>query len=243
MKPFKFKGERILEWRRVQADAARGEFLRAAETAREALRAADDADAAVSAAIDNADQAVRQATDVVTFERHRIWIGKEQRRADGCRRTYRERQAVADEKAAALQVANRHVKVMERLRERARRRYQDLERQLEMKALDELATMQYARRRAEEGVDVAVDPLSGTTNDTPVVLAEGSRSTNIDKDAFLTLLVTQLKNQDPTNPQSNEQFIAQLATFSSLEQLTQINDGVTKMAKVFDLATVTKTTA
>jgi flagellar basal-body rod modification protein FlgD len=90
---------------------------------------------------------------------------------------------------------------------------------------------------------VAVDPVSGTNNDTPTVLPEGSRSTNIDKDAFLTLLVTQLKNQDPTNPQSNEEFIVQLATFSSLEQLTQINDGVAKMAKFFELSTDNDTAA
>ncbi len=82
---------------------------------------------------------------------------------------------------------------------------------------------------------MAVNPTSGTNSDIPALLPAGSRSTNIDKDAFLTLLVTQLKNQDPTNPQSNEEFIAQLATFSSLEQLTQINDGVTKMAEFFDL--------
>ncbi len=82
---------------------------------------------------------------------------------------------------------------------------------------------------------MAVNPASGTNNDTTAVLPAGSRSTNIDKDAFLTLLVTQLKNQDPTNPQSNEEFIAQLATFSSLEQLTQINEGITKMAAFFEL--------
>ena len=153
MKPFKFKGERILEWRRVQADAARGEFLRAAETAREALRVAEQAESAAADAARNGDHAVRHATDVTTIERHRIWIGREQRRADGLRRTYLERQAVADQKSVALQAANRHVKVMERLRERAQRRHRDLERQLEMKALDELATMQYARRRAEQGVE------------------------------------------------------------------------------------------
>ena len=42
------------------------------------------------------------------------------------------------------------------------------------------------------------------------------------KDAFLQLLVTQLQHQDPTKPQDQGEFIAQLATFSSLEKLTQI---------------------
>lgn len=43
------------------------------------------------------------------------------------------------------------------------------------------------------------------------------------KDAFLTLLITQLQNQDPLNPADSTEFTAQLAQFSSLEQLSQIN--------------------
>ncbi len=42
------------------------------------------------------------------------------------------------------------------------------------------------------------------------------------EDAFLQLLTVQLQNQDPSNPVSNEDFIAQLAQFSSLEQLVAI---------------------
>jgi flagellar basal-body rod modification protein FlgD len=51
---------------------------------------------------------------------------------------------------------------------------------------------------------------------------------------FLKLLVTQLENQDPTNPMDNQQFVAQLATFSSLEQLVSINNAVTKLAANWD---------
>lgn len=42
------------------------------------------------------------------------------------------------------------------------------------------------------------------------------------KDAFLELLVAQLKNQDPLNPTDGAQFLAQLAQFSELEQLIGI---------------------
>ena len=47
---------------------------------------------------------------------------------------------------------------------------------------------------------------------------------------FLRLLVTQLENQDPMNPMDNQQFVAQLATFSSLQELVSINNAVTKLA-------------
>ena len=46
------------------------------------------------------------------------------------------------------------------------------------------------------------------------------------KDTFLTLLVTQLQNQDPLNPLEGAEFTAQLAQFSSLEKLNMINDNL-----------------
>ena len=52
------------------------------------------------------------------------------------------------------------------------------------------------------------------------------------KDEFLQLLVAQLKNQDPMDPVKNEDFLAQLATFSSLEQLVAIKEGVDKLAGI-----------
>lgn len=46
---------------------------------------------------------------------------------------------------------------------------------------------------------------------------------DLDKDAFLKLLTTQLANQDPLSPMEDREFIAQLAQFSSLEQMTAMN--------------------
>lgn len=52
---------------------------------------------------------------------------------------------------------------------------------------------------------------------------ESKRKNDLDKDAFLRLLTTQLSNQDPLNPMEDREFIAQLAQFSSLEQMQNLN--------------------
>lgn len=48
-------------------------------------------------------------------------------------------------------------------------------------------------------------------------------SNSLDKDAFLKLMLAQMKHQDPTNPQPSHEMAAQLAQFTSLEQLNNIN--------------------
>jgi len=50
------------------------------------------------------------------------------------------------------------------------------------------------------------------------------------KDQFLRLMIAQLKHQDPLDPAKNEQFLAQLAQFSSLEGITNLNESVSAMA-------------
>jgi flagellar basal-body rod modification protein FlgD len=46
---------------------------------------------------------------------------------------------------------------------------------------------------------------------------------DLGRDQFLQLLVTQLQNQDPLDPMKNEEFLAQLAQFSTLEGIEQLN--------------------
>ena len=57
---------------------------------------------------------------------------------------------------------------------------------------------------------------------------------SLDKDAMLRLLVTQMQNQDPLDPQDNSEFIAQLAQFSSLEQMSNVSSGMSKLADIVE---------
>ncbi|HEX6039116.1 flagellar hook assembly protein FlgD [Longimicrobium sp.] len=56
------------------------------------------------------------------------------------------------------------------------------------------------------------------------------------KEEFLRLLVTQMQNQDPMNPMQGEEFAAQLAQFSSLEQLIGIGTQLSSQAEMAQLA-------
>ena len=74
--------------------------------------------------------------------------------------------------------------------------------------------------------DAATAGIGGTTSGAGASTATTVKSPQLGKDAFLQLLVTQLQHQDPTKPQADGEFLAQLAQFSSLEKLTQIADSV-----------------
>ncbi len=57
----------------------------------------------------------------------------------------------------------------------------------------------------------------------PVSGVAGVASSAVNKDEFLKLFVAQLKNQSPLDPLKGHEFIAQLAQFSTVEQLTSLN--------------------
>ncbi len=67
--------------------------------------------------------------------------------------------------------------------------------------------------------------------------SDASSSAAMGKDDFLTLLLTQMQNQDPLSPMDNTEFTAQMATFSSLEQLTNVNENLGYMLSSMNSST------
>lgn len=65
---------------------------------------------------------------------------------------------------------------------------------------------------------------TGSTTGTDTSNTTAKKDDSLGRDVFLQLLVTQLQHQDPLQPQDNSEFLAQLAQFSSLENLTQLKD-------------------
>ena len=75
-------------------------------------------------------------------------------------------------------------------------------------------------------VSQQVEAFNRTLNDGKGAKANAA----MDKNDFLKILIAQLSHQDPTQPMDDKAFIAQMAQFSSLEQITNMSEGLSKVA-------------
>jgi flagellar basal-body rod modification protein FlgD len=73
---------------------------------------------------------------------------------------------------------------------------------------------------------MSVSSVSSSSSSANALSSTLTKTDDMDKQTFLNLLTTQLKYQDPMNPMENTEFVAQLAQFSSLEQLYNINESL-----------------
>lgn len=75
-----------------------------------------------------------------------------------------------------------------------------------------------------------IGALLNTTSTTPAAgTANNTKPKESERDMFMTLLVTQLKHQDPLEPQDGTQFVTQLAQFNSLDQLIGIKQSIDQL--------------
>jgi flagellar basal-body rod modification protein FlgD len=81
--------------------------------------------------------------------------------------------------------------------------------------------------------DLFNSKVTTAQNNVASTTAAATGNQSLGKDAFLQLLVTQLKNQNPLSPQDNGAFVAQLAQFSSLEGINTLNDSVNSISSNF----------
>lgn len=70
-----------------------------------------------------------------------------------------------------------------------------------------------------------ISPVRTDSNGNPKTTGQ---TQSLGKDDFLKLLVSKLQNQDPMKPMDDESFVAELAQFSSLEQMNNIAEGISK---------------
>ncbi len=81
-------------------------------------------------------------------------------------------------------------------------------------------------------MSLASNEIVSMQNQSAYNQAESSLNGNVktsstdDSNMFLTLMLQQLQNQDPTQPTDNTEWLAQLAQYSTLEQMTQMNEGL-----------------
>lgn len=89
----------------------------------------------------------------------------------------------------------------------------------------------FSKTYGEQAVGDVLNKIADPNWIDPGKKMRATGNNQLDKDAFFKLMLAQMKNQDPTNPMQSHEMAAQLAQFSSLEQLNNIGSGIESLAK------------
>lgn len=149
MKEFRFRAQAVLDLRSRHRDLVQTELaqaIRAEQVATDALEGAERR--GLQAAVDGAD-AFRTGGPISEFERHRYWIAHLRDESERLRRIRQERATEVLKARERLRSAHQEVRVLERLRDQLWQRHQELVRQQEMRDLDEVATLRFARQHTQ----------------------------------------------------------------------------------------------
>ncbi len=88
---------------------------------------------------------------------------------------------------------------------------------------------------------MAVSAIAGLPSAQPAAVKPHKQT--LDQSDFLALMSAQLKNQDPTKPVDNSEYVAQMAQFSTVTGITQSNATLTSIAAKLDTLIAASTTA
>lgn len=149
MRPFRFRADAVLDLRQQQEEKARRLLGLAQESHAQAEAREQAAVEQERHAVAQAEAAQRHGIEAWRLDWHRNWIRKQRREADACRRATTISAGTVAHATRVLNQARQQRRVIERLRDRARRRY-DLEAtREENKAMDDLAGIRFAAASLE----------------------------------------------------------------------------------------------
>ncbi len=150
-RPFRFRGHAAINLRKRQDDEAKRELAEAMRTRAKAETNVDTASAAVDESMQLARQALKSTASVTDHAWHRNWIVSRQEELATRRTTLgstREAEQLARQRA---QDTRRALRSLERWFERVWRRYQEEQRRVEQRELDEMGVLRYVTRQRARG--------------------------------------------------------------------------------------------
>ncbi|MCD5322687.1 MULTISPECIES: flagellar hook assembly protein FlgD [Pontibacillus] len=86
----------------------------------------------------------------------------------------------------------------------------------------------------------SIDPSLYLKSQQQTRTVDAGSNSMLGKDDFLKILMTQLQNQDPTSPMKDKEFISQMTSFSTLEQMTNMSSAIEKLSQAQNFAPIVK---